>query len=351
MQIGEPGCAQMCVNGIIWSKGGDEMRELELLAEHASSLLARANVVGVGIGRKVRRGHRLPGLCLTVLVREKLPISALSVADVIPARIGGVSTDVLECGPLRPYEQTQRMRPACPGLSIGHYQVTAGTFGAVVYDEATGEPLILSNNHVLANSSSGRNRRANLGDPVTQPGSYDAGTLANDLIGKLERYIPLSFTPVQAGQQAAAATGIPTRWYALAEAPQQAALNLVDAAVAKPLKPDLVDPNILGIGPVKGTISAELDMKVQKSGRTTGLTTGTIMVKNVVMRVDYGDAGTCVFTNQLVSDIKSGPGDSGSLIVDMQNRAVGLLFAGGNNVTVLNPIADVVQQLHIRFPD
>lgn len=327
------------------------MRELELLAEHASSLLARANVVGVGIGRKVRRGQRLPGLCLTVLVREKLPVAALDLADVIPARIGGVRTDVLESGALRPFEQAERMRPACPGLSIGHYQVTAGTFGAVVYDEDSGEPLILSNNHVLANSSSGRNRRANLGDPVTQPGSYDAGTLANDIIGRLERYIPLNFAPALAGQQAAAATAIPTRWYALAEEPKQAILNLVDAAVAKPLNTDLVDPSIFGIGPVKGTISAELDMKVQKSGRTTGLTSGTILIKNVVMRVDYGEVGTCIFTNQLVSDIKSGPGDSGSLIVGMQNQAVGLLFAGGNNITVLNPIADVVQQLRIKFPD
>lgn len=324
------------------------MDEIKLLQTHAPALMRRANVVGVGIGQKVRRGRRLPERCLTVLVTNKLPIAALAAADVIPASIGGMRTDVVQSGRLRPFEQTERLRPAQPGLSIGHYRVTAGTFGAVVYDLDTDQPLILSNNHVLANSSSGRDRRANVGDPIVQPGSYDGGKLTTDLIGRLERYIPLSFAPLGA-DATLAATGIPRRWQVLAEAPQQAVLNLVDAAVAKPLQPDLVSPEILGIGPVRGVVSAELDMEVQKSGRTTGLTHGQILIQSVVMRVDYGDAGTCIFTNQLVSDIGSGPGDSGSLVVDLQGRAVGLLFAGGDNITVLNPIADVLQQLRIRF--
>lgn len=321
------------------------MNELEILRQHSAALLARANVVGVGIGHKMRQGRRLPRRCLTVLVNQKKPVSALSMADLIPANIGGLVTDVLESGYLRALEQTERMRPARPGLSIGHYQVTAGTFGAVVYDAKSNAPLILSNNHVLANSCNGRNRRANLGDPILQPGSYDGGTLASDLIGNLERYIPLSFTALQTDLAVAAA--VRARWRTLAEAPTEAMTNLVDAAVAKPVRPDLIDPDILGIGPVTGTAPGELDLQVQKSGRTTGYTTGIILIRNVVMRVDYGDAGVCIFTNQLVSDIKSGPGDSGSLVLDLQGRAIGLLFAGGDGITVLNPIADVLQQLGI----
>lgn len=323
------------------------MKELEILQQHAAALLARANVVGVGIGYKIRRGRRLSAKCLTVLVSEKKPISALSMSDLIPANLGGMLTDVRQSGRLRPLEQTERMRPAQPGLSIGHYRVTAGTLGAVVYDQKSGEPLILSNNHVLANSCNGRNRRASLGDPILQPGSYDGGSLANDQIGTLERYIPLGFTALQS--ERAIAASIQSSWRPQASGTTQIGPNLVDAAVAKPLQPGLVEPEILGIGPVTGTASGELDLKLQKSGRTTGYTTGIVLIQNVVLRVDYGDAGVCIFTNQLVSDIGSGPGDSGSLVLDLQGRAVGLLFAGGDDITVLNPIADVMAQLGVVF--
>lgn len=325
------------------------MKELEVLRQHAPALLARANVVGVGIGHKVQRGRRLSSRCLTVLVSEKKPVSALSQGDLIPANLGGVVTDVWQSGHVRPLEQTERLRPAQPGLSIGHYRVTAGTFGAVVHDRKSGEPLILSNNHVLANSCNGRNRRASLGDPILQPGSYDGGTLANDQIGRLERYIPLHFTALQSAQAVAAVVRAAWRALAAEEAPSQAALNLVDAAVAKPLQPDLLSPEILRIGAVAGTAAGELDVAVQKSGRTTSYSTGIILIQHVVLRVDYGDAGVCLFTDQLVSDILSGPGDSGSLVLDMQNRAVGLLFAGGDNITVINPIADVTEQLDVVF--
>lgn len=323
------------------------MDEQQVLKRNAAGLLARSNVVGVGIGRKIRRGQRLPGRCLTVLVSQKLPLQALGATDVIPTYIDGLRTDVLQSGPLRPLEQIERLRPACPGLSIGHYRVTAGTFGAVVYDAASGQPLILSNNHVLANSSSGRNRRANLGDPILQPGGYDGGSLVDDRIGTLKRFMPLNYSPL--GASSVAATAFPGDWWVLAEEPNQALTNTVDAAVAEPLRPDIISPEILGIGLVTGVTAGSLDLAVQKSGRTTDYTTGTILIQNVVLRVDYGQPGFCLFTDQLVSDIVSGPGDSGSLVLDMQGNAVGLLFAGGSGLTVLNPIDEVMNRLGIGF--
>jgi hypothetical protein len=90
-------------------------------------------------------------------------------------------------------------------------------------------------------------------------------------------------------------------------------------------------------------------MQAQKSGRTSGYTSRQIIVLNVMMRVHYGDAGTCVFANQLVSDIKSAPGDSGSLVLDMERRAVGLLSAADISITVFDPISDVLEQLQIEF--
>ncbi|RLI82922.1 MAG: hypothetical protein DRP01_09465, partial [Archaeoglobales archaeon] len=44
--------------------------------------------------------------------------------------------------------RTERWRPAPGGVSIGHVEITAGTFGCRVFDWYTGRRLILSNNHV-----------------------------------------------------------------------------------------------------------------------------------------------------------------------------------------------------------
>ena len=42
-------------------------------------------------------------------------------------------------------------------------------------------------------------------------------------------------------------------------------------------------------------------------------------------------------------------GDSGSLVTDSKNRAVGLLFAGSDVVTISNPIPAVLKSLDVRF--
>jgi hypothetical protein len=75
-----------------------------------------------------------------------------------------------------------------PGVSIAHYMVGAGTFGAVVRDVDTNEKLILSNNHVLAN-----NNGARIGDPILQPGSLDGGISPSDVVAYLERYQQLAY--------------------------------------------------------------------------------------------------------------------------------------------------------------
>ncbi len=88
-------------------------------------------------------------------------------------------------------DRLKRARPAQPGMSIGHHKITAGTFGAVVKDKRSGKPLILSNNHVLANISNGSDGKAKKGDIILQPGSYDGGKEDNDAIGYLERFVPI----------------------------------------------------------------------------------------------------------------------------------------------------------------
>jgi hypothetical protein len=66
-------------------------------------------------------------------------------------------------------------------------------------------------------------------------------------------------------------------------------INQVDAAVAKPLEPKMVSPEVLGIGTPAGIIDASLEMAVRKSGRTTGVTNGTNEVIHATITASNGD--------------------------------------------------------------
>jgi len=65
---------------------------------HEKALLAKANVVGVGVGYRVARGQRTETIALVVMVRRKVPASRLHPEDVIPAELEGVPVDVQEVG-------------------------------------------------------------------------------------------------------------------------------------------------------------------------------------------------------------------------------------------------------------
>jgi hypothetical protein len=235
----------------------------------------------------------------------------------------------MEVGEIRLLERTALTRPACPGSSIGHYKISAGTFGAVVYDRQTKMPLILSNNHILANISNGRDGRCALGDPIYQPGSYDGGT-SKSIIGNLYRFVPIEYeTKGKSGKNASS--------------------NSVDAAVAQPVSPEVISPEVIDIGPIMGIVNPTMNMKVQKSGRTSGVTSGEIRVMHTTLKVDMDDNRYAVFKDQVVTDMVSKPGDSGSIVMTEQNQAVGLLFAGSDRSAIFSPIQNVLQALDVTM--
>ena len=126
--------------------------------------------------------------------------------------------------------------------------------------------------------------------------------------------------------------------------------NQVDGALARPVSSDMVADEILELGAVTGEREAELGMEVKKSGRTTGLTTGTVQLLDASVQVGYGGEKIALFTNQILTTNMSQGGDSGSLLVDAEgNRAVGLLFAGSDQVTIHNPIGVVKDALKFHF--
>ena len=279
------------------------------------------DVVGVGIGHRTVRGFPTEELSLKVYVRQKIHPLLVKDGRTIPDEIEGVPTDIEEAGefsiwrPIPPIYQ-RKVRPAMGGLSIGHYAITAGTLSCLVKD--AGETFILSNNHVLANENRGVD-----GDPILQPGAFDGGKPDRDVIGRLDTYVAVD-----------------------PEGP-----NLADAAIATPFDVHDVTPDILNIGRLRGTREPTLDEKVMKSGRTTRLTSGTVVDASATLRVGYA-TGAYVFTDQMIIKGERGTfsagGDSGSTIVAYDGRAVGLLFAGSPFFTVANKMPNVEKALDVK---
>ncbi|MDN5344119.1 MAG: hypothetical protein PWQ18_230 [Clostridia bacterium] len=326
------------------------------LSRYVQDILSLPNVVGVGKGFKSVRGEATRKPAVVVLVKEKLPAAKLQRGARIPQVLDEADTDVLEVGELRLLGRTDYQRPARPGMSIGHYKITAGTFGAVVKDRRTGEPLILSNNHILANISNGRDGRARIGDPILQPGPYDGGS-KDQVIGYLERFIPIN--PVVQEVTCSKALRLQEVFnrlvhlvrpnYQVRMQKVTAGANIVDCAVARPVNREAIRSDILELGPVKGVREPELNMAIVKSGRSSGITRSTIKVLQATVKVILEEGLTGMFSDQFVTGPIAQPGDSGSLILDKENYAVGLLFAGSDQTSIGNRIQNVLGQLEVEF--
>jgi hypothetical protein len=316
---------------------------------HVGSLLGKRNVVGVGLGYKISEGVNTGELGLIVSVTHKIAPSVLAAADLVPKVLDGIKTDVVEAGVLRAFDlgPRDRWRPVVPpGVSVGHHRITAGTFGCLV--RRGEERFVLSNNHVLADVNNGQP-----GDAILQPGPSDGGTMA-DRFATLADYVPLDFgtAPSECSIAESAAgllnfvAGAFGSSHQLQATKQTDGINRVDAALARPLSPDLVSNEILHIGAPAGVGTAMLGTEVQKTGRTTGHTRGTISQIDATLRIDY-NGRSALFTGQLVAGAMSQPGDSGSAVLDMDRWVVGLLFAGSEFATVINPIDDVLSALNV----
>ncbi|HEX6270593.1 MAG TPA: hypothetical protein VFZ43_10175 [Anaerolineales bacterium] len=308
--------------------------------QNQARLMRMSNVVAVGVGFKITGGVQTNEPCVVVSVVKKLPLIQLPESARLPRALGAVQTDVVETGKIFALQDpTEKMRPARPGVSIGHYQITAGTLGCLV--QRNGQVYILSNNHVLANSNA-----AQLGDAILQPGPHDGGTSA-DQIGTLEQFIPVGFG-ISAGC-GCSPFALLLRLLGLAKPMiNEPGNNTVDCAIAKPLSVDLVDPDILNIGIPTGVGTATLGTQVQKSGRTTGLTTDQVTQIDVTVAVNYGGK-IAIFRNQLMAGAMSQGGDSGSAVLDMDRQVVGLLFAGSTTTTIMNPIQLVLDALQVQL--
>jgi len=295
-------------------------------SRHTDRLLRMDGVVGTAVGVGADGRGQVQLFTKTAGIRG------------LPTSLDGVPVSIVVTGEIRAFpalapagaavtaaavDRTARFaRPVPIGVSTGNQgECSAGTIGARVKSGST--TYALSNNHVYALENS-----AAIGSNVLQPGRYDLSCASgsNALLGKLSKFVKITFST--------------------------SASNKVDAAIAAAPTTNLgrSTPSD-GYGtPRATTVAASLNQAVRKYGRTTGLTTGSVVGLNATINVGYSH-GTARFVGQIVIKGKgqfSRAGDSGSLIVDGNRRPVGLLFAGSSSgYTFANQIGQVLSALGV----
>ena len=307
-------------------------------------LIARPGVVAVDIAEKETDGQKTGELSIVVFVEQKKPTSKLSKSAAIPKEIDGIKTDVqelvielqpamrkLDTGELfvdaadyptlaggigiGPRRSVFLSPPDVP--SAGNY-VFVGTLGAMVRDRASGATMALTNFHVAC-----VNNTWAVGNRMVQPSLVDGGAPTGEF-GSLTR---------------------------------AALSDNIDGAV---ITVDAAEPwtaTVTGVGDVAGSTPATVGMAVQKRGRTTEHTFGSVASTDFTVTINYGsDVGSRTLRHQIRinTDTSRNPrfsdhGDSGSVVLDMSRNVVGLLFAGSNDgsMTFANPIQAVLDELSV----
>ena len=302
---------------------------------HTDALLGRPGVVGTAVGLDDQ------GSPVVKIYVEHGNVAAL------PHSVNGVPTEVEVTGEL----VAQQTRPSPTGVSTGNERLiisngslycTTGTLGARV--KIGSNVYALSNAHVYALAGSTPDGTvqygASTGDRILQPGRVD---MTQQACGSTQEIN-------------AAVIG-----HLVASAPidPNSTSNTVDAAIALVTTGTVgqaVPGYCGGYTPSATTTGAQLGMLVKKCGRTTNLTKGKVSAMNATVLISY-DTGQVRFENQIVVKGSRGQfsagGDSGSLIVTQSGglnpSPVALLFAGGQNTTIGNPIGLVLGALGITI--
>jgi len=227
---------------------------------------------------------------------EKIKARVNGEADVRIVTVAKRSTPGYLQGVVRPLESGAQV-----GMASKNF---VGTLGCFVRD-AAGTLYALSNSHVLADEG-----RAAPGHRIGQP----FGSPSTALVGLLDRFVPFSTT-------------VPNR--------VDCALMRLDKTKALLGFNGALGGNMLG---ERELHPDDLGRDVLKVGRTTGARAGKITAIEIDgLSVAY-DQGVLRFNDQF--EVSGGPatdfsaaGDSGSVIVDRNGYAVGLLFAGGRDAT------------------
>ncbi|MFF6995433.1 hypothetical protein ACFY93_10795 [Streptomyces sp. NPDC008313] len=248
-----------------------------------------------GVGLKQTGGEFTPQIALFVYVPQKRPSEEVLEGELIPAEFNGYPTDVVEVQPVH-IDDTARYDPLCGGIEIsrerliqdGIFAPPTGTLGAVATSRVHGgEARLLTCAHVVQQS----------GINVYQPGLVSISPFG-DVVGTVDT-VRREFNPMFL---------------------DCATIALNGSRGAKPL--------VEGIGAVQGALVdlPPLGEVVKKRGKRTLLTFGFVVrlsSSGFVPAIDQIEiSGAVPFVT-----LFAGAGDSGSVVLNANNQAIGLLFA------------------------
>lgn len=293
--------------------------------EQRRDLERRANVQGVGVDPETGD--------VIVFVTEKVDLDDLDDEDVVPERVLDDAgrervTNVVPTGDLwredarGPVRRSPRILQAenrkrryaeiPAGVSCGHTSITAGTWGSPPLSLGSlRRPVVGTNAHVAAPVGDSEPN-----DSILQPGPADGGQESDDHAARL-----VSASDIDPDGD-----------------------NKTDIAFVEPDRD--VTPDILGLSrPLVGFGEPQAEDMVAKSGRTTDVTEGSLVARDVSINVKgYVPNERVRFVGIDAYTPMSQGGDSGSLMVASRDEGlvgVGFLFAGGPQATLAIPFENV----------
>ncbi len=328
-------------------------RQNQLLAVYDQverDLMALPNVVGVGIRLKEVGGERTDEICFRVYVSAKKNRSEIAAAQIVPAQIAGFKTDVVKV-----YEQqmqvfVERREVSEHSTLTGGIAVSSeknpneyGTMGWFATDTSDNSRVLLSNEHVLYPLFTIGDKMAKDGDRVAQPFHSKKCCCHTGVIGN-------NVTSVSNDK--------------------------VDCAIAKldgsrPINPVITNKATNQILKVKGQDQAIIGVAVKKIGARSGFTKGVVVDIGAVVTTEQqvpvpGGGGTVkqrkhqiivapandeTYENEANQIAFSNHGDSGSVILDVDDLIIGLLYGAvkeNEGLTLANNIDNVLAALEAK---
>ena len=299
-------------------------RELQAVYEQVKAqLMQLPGVVGVGIGAKETAGEITQDFAFRVYVEEKKPLADIPSEQVIPYEIMGFKTDVhtVPTSTVSTFVERRdvsKYRPIKGGIAItSEGRPDFGTLGWFGTLDSDSTKVLLTNKHVAYDGAQGTTTTSiTIGqDSVTDACCCKCGDIATTIVGISN--------------------------------------NTVDCAIAR-LNSDIVPSLVINnkktttvIG-VSGTSTAVPLSTVRKIGARSSFTTGVIVdiagMTRSFGRDSNGNEVITLRTNQILVraadtetyEIENGKrsfenaGDSGSVVVNSDNKIVGLIYGRSN---------------------
>jgi len=299
---------------------------------------------------RIKNGQIVPDTkVVRIYVEKKVPLAELAKKDIIPSRLKlnckeclEIETDVVELPRMKylsltdPKDHQKRHRPIPAGVSSTHYKSTACTLTYYWKKVAKTTSLGTPSYQIYVSSCEhcyGLEGKARKGDPLLQPSPYDDGTLKNDTIAKFSFGIRTKYNDYTCKFRNLLYKIFKILYYITHFKPYSA-VNKVDQAFGIPI--NLEDVSISIFGETKRVVGKglhELFREVFKSGRTTGITAGTIQDIRWNGYVD-GSRGTAFYKDCVLVEGLAKGGDSGSPVyykTDIGLEFLGALFAGSKS--------------------